>query len=65
MAGLLAARVVCDSFGWVTVVERDPFPEGPEFRKGEDSDARMNLTGITKKPSTGGKQSDDARETTR
>lgn len=34
MAGLFAARVLCESFGRVTVVERDTFPEGPKFRKG-------------------------------
>jgi 2-polyprenyl-6-methoxyphenol hydroxylase-like FAD-dependent oxidoreductase len=34
MAGLLAARVLADSFDRVTVVERDGFPGGPEFRKG-------------------------------
>lgn len=34
MAGLLAARVLSDHFGRVTVVERDGFSEGPEFRKG-------------------------------
>ena len=65
MAGLLAARVLCENFGRVTVVERDTFPEGPEFRKGEDSDARTNLAGTTMKPSTGGKESDDARDITR
>ncbi len=34
MAGLLAARVLSERFGRVTIVERDSFPEGPEFRKG-------------------------------
>jgi 2-polyprenyl-6-methoxyphenol hydroxylase-like FAD-dependent oxidoreductase len=34
MAGLLAARVLADHVGRVTIVERDNFPEGPEFRKG-------------------------------
>jgi len=34
MAGLLAARVLSDSFERVTVVERDPLPELSEARKG-------------------------------
>jgi len=34
MAGLLAARVLSERFGRVTIVERDSFPEGPGFRKG-------------------------------
>lgn len=34
MAGLLAARVLSERFGRVTVVERDGFPAGPNFRKG-------------------------------
>jgi pimeloyl-ACP methyl ester carboxylesterase/2-polyprenyl-6-methoxyphenol hydroxylase-like FAD-dependent oxidoreductase len=34
MAGLLAARVLADRFDRVTVVDRDRFPDGPEFRKG-------------------------------
>jgi 2-polyprenyl-6-methoxyphenol hydroxylase-like FAD-dependent oxidoreductase len=34
MSGLLAARVLSDHFGRVTVVERDRFPEGFESRKG-------------------------------
>jgi glycine/D-amino acid oxidase-like deaminating enzyme len=34
IAGLLTARVLYEHFGRVTVVERDHFPEGPEFRKG-------------------------------
>ncbi len=34
MAGLLAARVLSEHFGRVTIVERDRFPEGPGFRKG-------------------------------
>ena len=34
MAGILAARVLADHFGRVTVVERDRFPEGPAPRKG-------------------------------
>ena len=34
MAGLLAARVLSEYFGRVTVVDRDRFPEEPGFRKG-------------------------------
>jgi flavin-dependent dehydrogenase len=34
MAGLLAARVLTDHFATVTVIDRDRFPPGPEFRKG-------------------------------
>ena len=34
MAGLLAARVLADSFARVTLVERDRFPDGPVFRAG-------------------------------
>jgi 2-polyprenyl-6-methoxyphenol hydroxylase-like FAD-dependent oxidoreductase len=34
MAGLLAARVLADHFGRVTVLERDRLPEGPGARKG-------------------------------
>jgi 2-polyprenyl-6-methoxyphenol hydroxylase-like FAD-dependent oxidoreductase len=34
MAGLLACRVLSDHFDRVTLIERDRFPEKPEFRKG-------------------------------
>jgi flavin-dependent dehydrogenase len=34
IAGLLAARVLADHFEQVTIVDRDRFPQGPEFRKG-------------------------------
>jgi 2-polyprenyl-6-methoxyphenol hydroxylase-like FAD-dependent oxidoreductase len=34
MAGLLTARVLSERFRWVTIVERDSFPENPGFRKG-------------------------------
>ena len=34
MAGLLAARALADHFQYVTVLERDPLPEGAEPRKG-------------------------------
>jgi len=34
IGGLLAARALCDHFAHVTVLERDPLPEGPQPRKG-------------------------------
>ncbi|MCC3314335.1 FAD-dependent oxidoreductase [Nocardia africana] len=34
MTGLLAARVLSDFYEEVTLVERDPLPEGPEQRRG-------------------------------
>ena len=34
IAGLLSARVLAEHFDQVTVIERDRFPDGPEFRKG-------------------------------
>src|SRR5215510_4285131 len=34
IAGLVTARVLTDHFERVTVIERDHFPEKPEFRKG-------------------------------
>ena len=34
MAGLLAARVLSEYFEKVTVIERDPLPDGPEHRRG-------------------------------
>ncbi len=34
MAGLLAARVLSDYFGQVTIVDRDIFPDVPDHRKG-------------------------------
>ncbi|MBE3560459.1 MAG: FAD-dependent monooxygenase [Ktedonobacteraceae bacterium] len=34
MAGLLAARVLIEHFEQVTLIERDHFPAGPEFRPG-------------------------------
>src|SRR5208283_5271639 len=34
MGGLLAARVLADFFGTVTVVERDVLPDGPAVRRG-------------------------------
>jgi 2-polyprenyl-6-methoxyphenol hydroxylase-like FAD-dependent oxidoreductase len=34
MAGLLAARVLAEAYGRVTVVERDPLPDAAEHRRG-------------------------------
>jgi 2-polyprenyl-6-methoxyphenol hydroxylase-like FAD-dependent oxidoreductase len=34
ITGLLAARALTEHFSSVTLVERDRFPDGPEFRKG-------------------------------
>jgi len=34
IAGLCAARVLADSFRKVTVLERDPLPQGPDVRRG-------------------------------
>src|SRR5262245_43950894 len=34
LAGMLAARVLCDHFDNVTLLERDHFPETPAARKG-------------------------------
>jgi 2-polyprenyl-6-methoxyphenol hydroxylase-like FAD-dependent oxidoreductase len=34
MAGLLTARVLADRLDWVTIIERDALPDGPEARKG-------------------------------
>lgn len=34
MAGLLAARVLAERFGRVTIVDRDVFPDEPDHRKG-------------------------------
>ena len=35
MGGLLAARVLSDHFGRVTLIERDPIHDRPESRKGQ------------------------------
>src|SRR5687768_13434799 len=34
IAGLLAARVLCNHFDRVTIIERDRMPKQPEYRKG-------------------------------
>ena len=34
MAGLLAARVLADAYGRVTVLDRDPLPDGTQPRRG-------------------------------
>jgi threonine dehydrogenase-like Zn-dependent dehydrogenase len=38
MAGLLAARVLADAYGQVTVVDRDPLPEASAQRRGVPRD---------------------------
>ncbi len=43
MAGLLTARVLSKRFGRVTIVERDHFPEGPEFRKGVPQSRHLHV----------------------
>ena len=43
MAGLLTARVLSERFERVTVVERDRFPEGPEFRKGVPQSKHLHV----------------------
>lgn len=35
MTGLLAARVLSDHYHQVTLIERDPLPDRPEFRRGQ------------------------------
>jgi flavin-dependent dehydrogenase len=43
MAGLLAARVLADHFDHVTVVDRDRFPQNPEFRKGVPQSRHLHV----------------------
>lgn len=43
MAGLLTARVLSERFGRVTIVERDSFPEEPEFRKGVPQSRHLHV----------------------
>ena len=43
MAGLMAARVLADSFEHVTVVERDQFPSGGEGRPGVPQDSQWHV----------------------
>ncbi len=43
MAGLLAARVLADHFDRVTVVERDRFPPGPQFRGGVPQSRHLHV----------------------
>ena len=43
MAGLLAARVLADRFGRVTVVERDALPDGAEFRAGVPQSRHLHI----------------------
>ncbi len=43
MGGLLAARVLSEHFEHVTILERDPLPEGPEVRKGVPQGAHVHV----------------------
>lgn len=43
MAGLFTARVLSEHFERVTLVERDSFPEGPEFRKGVPQSRHIHI----------------------
>jgi pimeloyl-ACP methyl ester carboxylesterase/flavin-dependent dehydrogenase len=43
MAGLLAARVLADHFDHVTLVDRDCFPDNPEFRKGVPQSRHLHV----------------------
>jgi 2-polyprenyl-6-methoxyphenol hydroxylase-like FAD-dependent oxidoreductase len=43
LAGLLAARVLVDHFGEVLLVERDRFPEQPEFRPGVPQSRHLHV----------------------
>jgi flavin-dependent dehydrogenase len=43
LAGLLAARVLTGHFRKVTVLERDRFPEGPQFRPGNAQSRHLHV----------------------
>lgn len=43
MGGLLAARVLSEHFGHVTILERDPLPSGPEVRKSVPQGAHVHV----------------------
>ena len=43
MGGLLAARVLADFFGTVTVVERDMLPDDPAIRRGVPQDRHVHI----------------------
>jgi 2-polyprenyl-6-methoxyphenol hydroxylase-like FAD-dependent oxidoreductase len=43
MAGLMAARVLADHFGEVTIVERDDLPTGPEDRRGAPQGRHLHV----------------------
>lgn len=43
MAGLFACRVLSDHFDRVTLIERDRFPEQPEFRKGVPQSHHLHI----------------------
>ena len=42
MAGLLAARVLADSYAQVTLIDRDELPETPEHRRGVPHDRHLH-----------------------
>jgi 2-polyprenyl-6-methoxyphenol hydroxylase-like FAD-dependent oxidoreductase len=43
MAGLLAARVLADHFGRVTLIDRDRLPDGAAFRKGVPQSRHLHI----------------------
>lgn len=43
IGGLMAARVLADSYGTVVLVERDRFPDSPENRRGVPQDKHSHL----------------------
>lgn len=43
MGGLLAARVLADAYRKVSVVDRDPLPDGPHHRRGVPQDAHGHV----------------------
>lgn len=43
MSGLLAARVLTESFARVVVLERHALPDGPEFRRGVPQDRHVHI----------------------
>ena len=43
MAGLMTAKALSQSFEKVTIIDRDRFPENPEFRKGAPQAAHVHV----------------------
>jgi len=43
LAGLLAARILADHFERVTLIERDRYPESPEFRPGNPQSRHLHV----------------------